>query len=113
MTVLGPSLPQVAMCVCVSLSLTSPISLPPSPAHPPPGLNNTLKQYLPTSQMTVLVPRNSAFSKLTGSFQYSKLKKNPKALLQVMAFHVWKQRFSNTTLQAVKVGTQFATLDYK
>ncbi|CAI6001734.1 unnamed protein product [Closterium sp. NIES-64] len=77
------------------------------------GLNNTLKQFLPTSKMTVLVPRNSAFSKLTGSFQYSKLKKNPKALLQVMAYHVFKQRFSNTTLQAVKVGTQFATLDYK
>ncbi|CAI5514710.1 unnamed protein product [Closterium sp. Naga37s-1] len=102
-----------------------------------PCLNNTLKQWLPTSQMTILVPRNSAFSKLTGSFSYSKLKKNPKALLQVMAFHVWKQRFSNTTLQAIKVGTQvmafhvfkqrfsnttlqaikvgtqFATLDYK
>ncbi|CAI5457860.1 unnamed protein product [Closterium sp. Yama58-4] len=77
------------------------------------GLNNTLKQWLPTSQMTILVPRNSAFSKLTGSYQYSKLKKNPKALLQVMAFHVWKQRFSSSTLEAIKVGTQFGTLDYK
>ncbi|CAI5471506.1 unnamed protein product [Closterium sp. Yama58-4] len=77
------------------------------------GLNNTLKKFLPTSQLTVLVPRNSAFGKLTGSFQYSKLKKNPKALLQVMSFHVWKQRFYESTLGTLAVGTQFGTLDYK
>ncbi|CAI7787456.1 unnamed protein product [Closterium sp. NIES-53] len=77
------------------------------------GLNNTLKQFLPTSKLTVFVPRNSAFDKLTGSFQYSKLKKNKVALLQVMAFHVLEQRFYDSTLEALKVGTQFATLDYK
>ncbi|GJP35767.1 hypothetical protein CLOM_g20294 [Closterium sp. NIES-68] len=77
------------------------------------GLNNTFKQYLPTSKLTVFAPRNSAFSKLTGSFQYSKLKKNPKALLQIMSYHVLKQRFYNSTLQKLPVKTQFATLDYK
>ncbi|CAI7899967.1 unnamed protein product [Closterium sp. NIES-53] len=77
------------------------------------SLNNTLKQFLPTSKLTVFVPRNSAFDKLTGSFQYSKLKKNKVALLQVMAFHVLEQRFYDSTLEALKVGTQFATLDYK
>ncbi|CAI6012894.1 unnamed protein product [Closterium sp. NIES-65] len=77
------------------------------------GLNNTLKKYLPTAKMTVFVPRNSAFDKLTGSFHYSKLKKNRPALLQVMSFHVLKQRFYDSTLQALKVGTQFGTLDYK
>ncbi|CAI5531820.1 unnamed protein product [Closterium sp. Naga37s-1] len=77
------------------------------------GLNNTLKEWLPKSQMTILVPRNSAFDKLTGSFQYSKLKKNPSALLQVMSFHVWKQRFYQSTLGPLAVGTQFGTLDYK
>ncbi|GJP62169.1 hypothetical protein CLOP_g19261 [Closterium sp. NIES-67] len=77
------------------------------------GLNNTLKEILPTSKMTIFAPINSAFNKLTGSFQYSELKKNPKALLQVMAYHVSKQRFYDSTLQALPVKTQLATIDYK
>ncbi|CAI5457861.1 unnamed protein product [Closterium sp. Yama58-4] len=77
------------------------------------GLNNTLQEWLPKSQMTIFVPRNSAFDKLTGSFQYSRLKKNPKALLQVMSYHVLSQRFYKSAIDALKVGTRFGTLDYK
>ncbi|GJP35766.1 hypothetical protein CLOM_g20293 [Closterium sp. NIES-68] len=77
------------------------------------GLNNTLRQYLPSSQMTVLVPSNSAFGKLKGSLQYTKIRKNPKLLLQIVSYHVLKKRFFNADFQTLPVKTQFSTIDYK
>ncbi|GJP35765.1 hypothetical protein CLOM_g20292 [Closterium sp. NIES-68] len=76
------------------------------------GLNDTLIKLLPTRNVTILVPTNGAWYKLTAA-PWKGLKKTPDKLRQILAYHTLRTRMRYVEIKDLKAGTAVPTLDYE
>ncbi|CAI6001735.1 unnamed protein product [Closterium sp. NIES-64] len=76
------------------------------------GLNDTLIKLLPTRNVTILVPTNGAFYKLTAA-PWKGLKKTPDKLRQILAYHTLRTRMRFLEIKELSVGTTVPTLDFE
>ncbi|CAI5471503.1 unnamed protein product [Closterium sp. Yama58-4] len=72
------------------------------------GLNDTLIKLLPTRNVTILVPTNGAFYKLTAA-PWKGLKKTPDKLRQILAYHTLRTRMRFLEIKELSVGTTVRT----